>query len=112
MPKTRADLVTRVLQELGAVAVGQQPAAEDVSLVDGNLEPVAAELAADEVVFIADLDQIDDAAFLPLAICVAQRMASDFGVAMDAVKVAGAEARLRRMGRNGPKYTPQPTSYV
>ena len=112
MSKTQTDLVVRVLQEIGVLAAGQNPAAEDVVLVTNSLQPVADELAADEIVYVPDLDDIDDAIFMSLAVCVASRLAGDFGATFDPMRNAEAEARLRRIGRNGPKYTNQVVEFV
>lgn len=112
MSKTRIDLITRTLQVLGVLATGQTMAAEDQQLISDNLDAVLEELAGDEIVYVPDADEIEDAIFPSLAICVADRMAVDFGTAIDVNKVGTAEARLRRIGRNGPKYSQQVTSYV
>lgn len=112
MTKTRIDLITRTLQVLGVLAAGQSMAAEDQQLVNDNLESVLEELAGDEIVYVPNMEEIEEAIFPSLAICVADRMAMDFGTAIDVNKVGIAEARLRRIGRNGPKYSQQVTSYI
>jgi hypothetical protein len=111
MAKTRTDLIRRSLEVLGVLAAGQSPSAEDVSAISDNLQPVVDELAADEIVYIADLESIDDALFLSLAVCVADAMSDDFGVTLPLGKAADAKAKLLRIGRNTAKYTPQVTSY-
>jgi hypothetical protein len=109
--KSRTDLITRALEVLGVIAAGQAPAAEDVQVIETNLDALLAELAADEIATI-DPDDIDPSMFNSAAIFVADRMRADFGAPMDAAMVADAKATLRRIGRRRATYIPQVTSYI
>lgn len=110
--KTKAELVRRVLDKLQKTQTGQNPAAEDVDQVATNLSTALATIAADEVVYISDPDQIEEAFFEPVAVCVAGQLARDFGTAVDPVDLADAEATLRRIQRLRPMYVEQQASYV
>lgn len=111
MSKTRTDLVKRALEVIGVLAAGQNPEAEDVTVIDDNVEAILEELAADEIVYVPDIEDIDDAVFMALAVCVAGRMQDDFGAQLLPGRVEAAEAKLRRIGSNTAKYTPQVVSY-
>lgn len=104
MSKTRADLIARVLSRLGKAEAGQPVSAEDTAAVDPYLDGIAGELSSNSIVYLATLDDIDDAFFDPLSAIVADRLADDFGLSVEeAAKAKGraddAERRLRRMGR-------------
>lgn len=77
--KSREDLIARVLKNLGVLAAGQAPSDEDRAEVDGLIEPVCAKLFRDGVAKLAG-DEIDDAAFLPLADLVAEKAMVPFGI--------------------------------
>lgn len=110
--KTKADLVRRVLDKLQKTQTGQNPAAEDFEQVAMNLSTALATIAADEVVYISDPDQIEEAFFEPVAVCVADKLALDFGTAIPAEEVFAAQSLLRRIQRLRPMYVEQQTSYV
>ena len=110
--KTRTDLIVRVLDKLQVTQTGQNPSPEDMAQVDGNLDTVLATLAGDEVVYVPNVDQIDEAFFEPLAVCVADKLALDFGTAIDSTALSSAQAVLLRMQRLRPMYVEQQTSYV
>lgn len=77
--KSREQLVTRALQKLKVLAAGQTPSAEDAAIVDLDVEPVLSDLSTRGVYPFGDPDQIEDNAFVQLAICLAIASASDFG---------------------------------
>lgn len=105
--KTRRELVLRALDVLGVSAVGQAPAAEDYSAVDAQVDPVLAMLAATEIVYVAEADDLPFEWFEPLANILADAMAVDFGLG-DAEKAtlgtnaAAARASLKLMTRGKP----------
>lgn len=110
--KSRAELIRRVLDRLQVTQTGQNPAAEDVDQVSQNLDTVLATLASDEVVYIANPDEIELAYFEPVSVCIADKMAMDFGTAVSPDDLVAAQAVLRRMQALRPMYTDQQTSYV
>jgi hypothetical protein len=93
--KTREDLIRRALDKLGVIGAGQNPAQEDVKLLDGAIVPMLSDLAARSVYGFGDPDQIEDAPFEHLATLLANATARDFGKAEDETTRQMAEARLR-----------------
>lgn len=78
--KTRSDLVTRSLEILGASPAGQNPAAEDVALVDAQVDAVVDRLSS-EAIYTAGPDNIALDVFEQLAVCLADAVSADFGQA-------------------------------
>lgn len=108
--KTRRELIDAVLDSLGVLIPGQAPSDEAVARVDDVLDPVLAQVAADDILYVQDPGtsnppsggQIDLAIFLPLADIVAWNIAGAFNSAGDpSLKVKNdlAEKTLRRIGR-------------
>ena len=77
--KTREDLIARVLKNLGVLAAGQAPSDEDRAEIDDLIEPVCAKLLDDGVAKLTG-DEIEDAAYLPLADIVAEAALVPFGI--------------------------------
>lgn len=77
--RTREDLIARVLKNLGVLAAGQSPSDEDRAEIDDLIDPVCAKLLDDGVAKLNG-DEIDDAAYLPLADIVAERAMVPFGI--------------------------------
>lgn len=106
--KTRRDLIDEALGVLGVVGSGQSPEVEDVSKVDGKIEPTIDDLRARDVIYIPDYDEIDTEIFLDLATFLAGKCMADFGLANDpritAMAVA-AENSLREKSAQGPTYS-------
>ena len=110
MANTRRDLIDAVLDNLGVLVFGQAPSDEMVARVDDHIDACMAQLAALEIVYVADFGTggppsggaIDDAIFLPLADWVSFAVAAPFGLGADpGLKVLADEAEetLRRIGR-------------
>lgn len=97
MTKTRAELVTEALKELGAVGAGQAPAAEDQQTIDQVVEPVLADLAQRNIYSFGDINSIEDEAFLHLAKILANEKARSFGQEPDEGKRLLSEKRLREL---------------
>lgn len=102
MSKTRIELVNQALKNLGALAAGQTASADDFATVDGFVEPLFAQLAAENVVDVTDYDAIDDAIFLPLAVLLADAAKDEFGGG--AFDIVTAERRIRRATAAAPTY--------
>jgi hypothetical protein len=97
MPKTSDDLVREALSIIGAAPAGQPVAAEDAALVRGKIGPKLAELASRRILYVADHDAIDDAAYLILADLLAAEIAPDFGLPRDLERIVANERRLRSL---------------
>lgn len=90
MSKTRAELVNQCLINLGIIAEGQSVSAEDVSKMDGFVDPSVALLAGLEIYYVQDAGDvgptdgsIEDAAYLPLADWIANQACSGFNLPAD-----------------------------
>lgn len=115
--RTRGDLVTEALANLGALPAGQTPAEEDYSFIDEKLESIIDGLAAREIVYVPDLTQIPNAWFDSLAAIVAHACISKFGIAGDeaATLISNkdkAESDLKVMTRGRPTYEPLRVLYI
>lgn len=82
--RSQADLLQEVLENLGVLAAGQTPEIEDLARVKEKLPSIIALLAATEVVYIPDIENIPDEMFIPLSNCVAYHCKQKFGIAGDA----------------------------
>lgn len=108
--RTRDDLIQRVAGILGVRQVGQDLEPEDFELIDAQIDPCCASLAARGVIYLhshVPTWRIPIAIFEELAACVAANV-PDYGQAGDAT---AAEERLRLMQRRGPSYEPMRAEY-
>lgn len=94
MPLTRINLANRALDKLFMVGSGQSPDPEDTLKVDGVIDSFAEFLSMTEVYTIADFEDIDVAAYEPLAMYLAWFCASDFKKPQDENMRAAAERML------------------
>lgn len=112
MPKTSEQLAIRALSILGKVQAGQTPATEDVAAVVDVIEPLVAQIGIGSVVYVGDLDSIDDAIFLPLARRLALEVAPDFGLpAVDKDTIDQQNAVLRALAANAASGFPVRVTY-
>ena len=112
MSKTKTELATRSLGIMGTVEAGQLPAAEDLQTVSDLIDPLIAYLGLVNVIYVGDADEIDDAAFLPLAARLALEAAPDFGLpAADDDTKLNAEKPLRRLAASRPSGRPAPVEF-
>lgn len=95
--KSREELVKRALQELKVVAAGQTPSAEDAKTVDDEIVPVLSDLSKRNVYPFGDPDQIEDDAFVHIAIILGNSVAGSFGQPYDDGLRLMAESRLRQL---------------
>lgn len=95
MAKTSNELATRALRFLGVVGAGQTASAEDLQIATDAIEPVFSQLAVRKIIYVPDLDAIDETYFLPLARILAAAIAPDFGIP---TAQAMQEMGLPRMG--------------
>lgn len=77
--RTREQLIARVLKNLGVLAAGESPSDEDRAEIDDLIEPICAKLLDDGVAKLNG-DEIDDAAYLPLAAIIAETALVPFGI--------------------------------
>lgn len=81
--RTNSDLVTEVLANLGVLSAGQPIDPEDFSYVDEKLDSIFRMLAALEICYVPDPDNIPGEWFSPLADIVAGQCCTKFGVTND-----------------------------
>lgn len=78
--RTQNDLITRVLDIVGVLSVGQSIDPEDYAKVANNLDTWARKLAADEIVTIPDVNAIPSVVFEDVAAIMAGLVAPSFGI--------------------------------
>jgi hypothetical protein len=115
--RSRSDLVTEALANLGALSASQPPATEDLQFIDEKLESIMDGLAAREVVYVPDLSAIPNQWFDSLAAIVADACKSKFGVGGDDVTMLlgnaqKAEMDLKVMTRGKPTFEPLRPCYI
>lgn len=90
--RSQADLITETLANLGVLAVGQPQDPDDTSYVAAKYDSILRELAALEVAYVADPNNVPGEWFAPLADILAGECATKFGLSADDVqklKLAG-----------------------
>ncbi len=78
--RSSSDLVLETLKNLGVIAAGQAVDPEDFSYVNEKLDPTFRLIAALEIAYVTDPDNIPGEWFSPLADIVAGECASKFGL--------------------------------
>jgi hypothetical protein len=102
--KTRTQLINRALQRLGVIGENRPPFPNETAVVDDGVEPLIGELQQREIIFVGDPDNIDDAVYESLAVCLADAVKGFFGVAALPLEADGtapvlrAETKLRQIG--------------
>jgi hypothetical protein len=102
--KTREQLIYRALASIGAIQPGEAASTEDYDAMDGLVDPLIAQLAADSIIYISDDDAIEVQYFIPLANLLANMAGPDFGSPVNDQAKARDEHTLRRMASTGPSY--------
>lgn len=112
--RTSADLVVKILEILINLPEGQAPEVEESARVQGNLPSLFLQLAAEEIVYVSDIEKIPDAWFLALAKIAAYELRSQFGVTgeLETVLAKGYDEgvkSIRVMTRGRPTFEPLKT---
>lgn len=102
--KTRSQLKERAAKDLGIIEPGETLSSEDDETFDGLVDPLIAQLSADEIIYIQDDEAIEVAYFLPLARLLANIAGPDFGSPINEEAKRSDEATLRRMASTRPTY--------
>jgi len=122
--RTSAELVTKVLANLGVLAVGQSIDPEDAAAIQSEIDPLLRKLNALEIVNVPDPDNIPGAFFSDLADILAGECATKFGANPDHYTVliqrglgappgAGVAAlSLKQITRGRPTYEILQTDYL
>lgn len=109
--KTRDQLKERAAKDLGVILPGEALSTEDDETLDGLVDPLIAQLAADEVVYIGNIEEIELEYFLPLASLLANMAGPDFGSPVNDDARKRDEATLKRISSTRPKYGVAEGSY-
>ena len=102
---TRSDLIYRTLRNLGALPQGQTPSNEEYQSISDLIDWTIAELEKRDIVFVKDVDNLEDEFVQPLGHIVAWRAAPEFGAASDqalAALATQAEMSLQKMESTRP----------
>jgi len=116
-PRTRNDLVNEALMNLGVLAAGQTPSAEDFQAVDGKVDAMFAYLQRVEILTIDTVDDLAPEWFSPLAVILADDSALMFGLPgvppsqSNPQPRQAAEDRLRLVRYGRPSGEPLKTEY-
>jgi hypothetical protein len=97
MSKTRQELIERALLEVGVLAAGQTPSAEDSLVIDQAISPVMSDLATRDIYTWGDPDVFEDDAFEHLGVLLANSRAPTFGMPRDENTRFMCEARLKQL---------------
>lgn len=102
--KTRAELIERAAAAIGVKEPGEALSTEDYNTFDGLVDPLIAQLEADQIVFISDADEIPVEFFIPLANLLGNMAGPDFGSPVNDDAQKRDEATLRRLSATKPTY--------
>lgn len=113
---TRAELISRVMKNLGVWQAGQDLPPEDYSAIDEDLDRTLAAMGKADIYQVEDQENINDEAFTEIAAYLALEYAGVFGVAGEELaelkqRAALAEQALRYQRAMGPTYQVQPVNY-
>lgn len=95
--KSRQQLISRALEELGVVGAGQTASAEDTATIDEAIEPVMSDLATRNIYAWGDPDEYDEDAFEHLAVLLANAKSRPYGLVPSEETRLLAERRLRQL---------------
>jgi hypothetical protein len=102
--KTRTQLIHRALAAIGALEPGEAPSTEDYNTMDNLVDPLIAQLAADDIVSIGESEEIPVEYFIPLANLLGNMAGPDFGSPVNDDAKARDEATLKRIISTRPTY--------
>lgn len=111
MPRSRSDLRFKALSIIVGGDIGQAPSAEDATALDNYIDDVVDELSAKSIVYVSDLDSIENEIFGTLAQLVALAAANEFGGKTDPAQKRFYENEMRVIARQTPGYGPQQVTY-
>ena len=102
MPKTKQEIATEVLQEVGELATGQTPSDADARICRDKYDQVYSGLLSNKLVSWGPDDSVPDDAVLPIVALVARSVTTIFGVSGTtlqdiAAKSSVAEGMLRNL---------------
>lgn len=102
--KTRAQLIERAGIALGLVQPGEALSSEDYDTLDDLVDAVLAQLAADEIIYVGNPEEILLEIFLPLSSLIANYAGPSFGSPINDDARRRDEGALRRINSSRPTY--------
>lgn len=101
--KTAEELVYEVAAILGKAVAGEALGQPEYDTIDGNIDPVLAEV--ESIVYVGDRDEIPNKFFQTIARLVAIHSASKFSnTPVDQAAITEHESRLRFLSAGDPTY--------
>lgn len=107
----QAQLIARTLSLLGKAESGQPADEHDVALLTSLIPSCVADLQRKRIVEIEDIDSLDDDLLQWVALYLAQYVAPDFGLTMDAAAMELAKRNIRENEAEAWVYTPVRVDY-
>lgn len=101
MAYVKADLTREVLGELFSLASGQTPNTDDTTWVEQRIDATLGSLAALNIFYLGDADDVPDAVFNSLTAYLAEVCGPKFGKPRDRAAMKAAENELRTLQRIG-----------
>lgn len=112
MAKGTPDIIADALDLLGrGTGVGQAVPAEDYATIEGFIDPLYRQLAADGIVEVADRNNIPLAVYVPLTWLLANAAAPKFDMPQDDAKRMQTEIDIRRIATNRALTRPVKVAY-
>jgi len=111
MPKTRQQIQFKAISILVGGDTGFSPSDEDATTIDGYIDSVVAELAADDTVYISDPDNLDDELFVAFCKLVANAAAEEFGGKSDENMAKTMRNRIKTLTAQKPGFGPQEVEF-
>lgn len=102
--KTRVELIAEAADKLNIVGTGQTLEADYSAKIDGNIDPLLAQLASDGICNVTDDTAIPSEWFDSIAGLLANVSSPIAGVRYDPQIKAYYEMQLRRLTATGPSY--------
>ncbi|MCX7319249.1 MAG: hypothetical protein NT113_07050 [Hyphomicrobiales bacterium] len=109
--KTRQELIYRALKNIGIIEAGEAPSSEDYATVDDLLDPLVAQLAADDIFYVHDTDEIQPEVYLPLSRILGNICGPDFGSPINEEAKLSDELVLRRLNASRPTFEAMKVDY-
>lgn len=108
--KTADNLVYEVAALLGKAVAGEPLGQPEYETIDGNIDPVLAEI--EDIVYVGDRDEIPNRYFQTIARLVAVHSAAKFSNSPpDQVGITEQESRLRFLSAPDPTFQPAVGEY-
>lgn len=100
MPFKQTDLITRILNDLNVVGLGQAPQAEVQADMVARTTSIVNDLNARRIAYLPDIDQIDDGVFESLVTLLNAVIGPGYGrAAVDVLTIERLEDKIKSASR-------------